>query len=99
MKNAHLTCDSLYIPLDYKLPFKLSWNNPPPLVSLDPVLTVAAGGAYSTFGRALVLGQLDGDDLPDLVVGAPGAATAGCVYIFFGKSFWYSRSFLVHLFW
>ena len=72
---------------------------PPPLVSLDPVLTVAAGGAYSTFGRALVLGQLDGDDLPDLVVGAPGAATAGCVYIFFGKSFWYSRSFLVHLFW
>ena len=54
---------------------------------------MAAGGAYSTFGRALVLGQLDGDDLPDLVVGAPGAATAGCVYIFFG------RSFLVDLFW
>ena len=71
---------------------------PPPLVSLDPVLTVAAGGAYSTFGRALVLGQLDGDDLPDLVVGAPGAATAGCVYIFFGRSFLVDL-FLVDLFW
>jgi hypothetical protein len=56
---------------------------------MEPWLTLSAEDPYSIFGRAVVLGQLDADGLPDLVVGAPGAGTAGCVYIFFGKNILY----------
>jgi FG-GAP repeat len=52
---------------------------------VEPWLKVAAGDPYSLLGRAVVLGQLDADGLPDLVVGAPGAGTAGCVYVYLGK--------------
>ena len=52
--------------------------------SPDPAAVLAANESYSTLGRSLVFGELDGDGLPDLVVGAPGARSAGCIYIFFG---------------
>ncbi len=54
---------------------------------------MAANESYSTLGRSLVFGELDGDGLPDLVVGAPGARSAGCIYIFFGRKLYFRLFF------
>jgi hypothetical protein len=61
--------------------------------SPDPAAILAANESYSTLGRSLVFGELDGDGLPDLVVGAPGARSAGCIYIFFGRKLYYTSAF------
>jgi len=39
---------------------------------------------YSGFGKAVVSGDLNGDGVADLVVGAPGMLNRGCIYIFMG---------------
>ncbi|HEX9991720.1 MAG TPA: hypothetical protein VGB14_02205 [Acidimicrobiales bacterium] len=46
--------------------------------------TGAAPYAFSEFGTALAAGDLDGDGLDDLAVGAPGQDGPGSVYVVFG---------------
>lgn len=56
----------------------------------DPDLLIAGDGANESLGADLAMGDLDGDDVDDLVIGAPWAHRAGDerfaghVYIFFG---------------
>jgi len=47
---------------------------------------INAGDQGSDFGDAIAIGDLDGDDIPELVIGAPkadrGAANGGAVYVY-----------------
>ena len=56
----------------------------PPFFSLEAVREIVGGTDYGTLGKSVAFGFLDGDDLPDLVVGAPGHAAAGCIMVFYG---------------
>ena len=40
---------------------------------------------YSGFGKVVRVDDLNNDDVPDLVVGAPGQQNKGCLYIFLGN--------------
>lgn len=70
------------------------WRGGPAMDPGAPDLVLAGTETGERFGSALAVGELDGDGLPDLAVGAPGhdgaaAATdnsAGAVYVFLGAS-------------
>jgi len=67
-----------------------------PSGALDPLdadVHLVIGETTAGFGQALAVGDLDGDEIDDLLVGAPGKdfsgrANAGAVYGFLGRASW-----------
>jgi PKD repeat protein len=69
---------------------------PGPLSPSDADVVLSGEASLDAFGSALAVGDLDGDQRDDLVVGAPGNSTsgtgAGAAYVFLGKTGFASRS-------
>jgi len=64
-----------------------------PTIELDEVDVCITGEGNSLFGKALAIGDVNGDGLNDVVVGAPkddpaGRSDAGGVYVFYGRPCW-----------
>lgn len=56
------------------------------VASVTNKLAPADGAVNDRFGAALAVGNLDGNGRDDLVVGAPGHASRGAVYVYAGRT-------------
>ena len=52
-------------------------------------ISISGSGTYAYFGMSVAIGDVNGDNIDDLIIGADGANNyAGGGYIFFGKTTW-----------